>query len=93
MQIGGKLQVVRRKSSKGVSSGCCFSPCACVCVFVFGQYDFYQPNEGLRDGGGGAEGRKAGKRLPKPIRSRAEDRGLATITALIEVRVVNLVVN
>lgn len=65
----------------------------CVCVFVFGQYDFYQPNEGLRDGGGGAEGRKAGKRLPKPIRSRAEDRGLATITALIEVRVVNLVVN
>lgn len=64
-----------------------------MCVFVFGRYDFYQPNEGLRDGGGGAEGRKAGKRLPKPIRSQAEDRGLATITALIEVRVVNLVVN
>lgn len=46
-----------------------------------------------RGAGGGAKGRKAAKRLPKPISSRAEDRGLATITALIEVRVVNLVVN
>lgn len=44
-------------------------------------------------GDGGVKGRKAGKRLPKPISSWAEDRGLATITALIEVRVVNLVVN
>lgn len=49
----------------------------------------------LEIGGRGAKGRKAGKRLPKPISSRAEDGGLvsATITALIEVRVVNLVVN
>ena len=39
------------------------------------------------------KGRKAGKRLPKPISSWAKDGGLATITALIEVRVVNLVVN
>lgn len=37
--------------------------------------------------------RNAGKSLPKPISSWAEDRGLATITSLIEVRVVNLVVN
>lgn len=43
--------------------------------------------------GGVVKGRKPGKRLPKPISSRAEDGGLATITALIEVRVVNLVVN
>lgn len=42
---------------------------------------------------GGLKVERQGKRLPKPIRSRAEDRGLATITALIEVRVVNLVVN
>lgn len=38
-------------------------------------------------------GRNVGKSLPKPISSWAEDRGLATITSLIEVRVVNLVVN
>lgn len=56
-------------------------------------------NEGLRDGaekggrGGHTIGRNAGKSLPKPISSWAEDRGLATITSLIEVRVVNLVVN
>lgn len=43
--------------------------------------------------GGGTIGRNAGKSLPKPISSWAEDRGLATITSLIEVRVVNLVVN
>lgn len=44
-------------------------------------------------GGWGTIGRNAGKSLPKPISSWAEDRGLATITSLIEVRVVNLVVN
>lgn len=49
-------------------------------------------NEGLGDGG---EERQAGKRLPKPIRGQAQDEGLgsATISALIEVRVVNLVAN
>lgn len=52
-------------------------------------------NEGLRDGAGKGStiGRNVGKSLPKPISSWAEDRGLATITSLIEVRVVNLVVN
>lgn len=55
-------------------------------------------NEGLGDGAerqkrGDTIGRNAGKSLPKPISSWAEDRGLATITSLIEVRVVNLVVN
>lgn len=54
-------------------------------------------NEGLGDGaerrGRDTIGRNAGKSLPKPISSWAEDRGLATITSLIEVRVVNLVVN
>lgn len=43
--------------------------------------------------GWGAKGREEGRRLPKPIRRRAEDGGLATINTLIEVRVVNLVVN
>lgn len=46
-----------------------------------------------RESRGGRIGRNAGKSLPKPISSWAEDRGLATITSLIEVRVVNLVVN
>lgn len=41
----------------------------------------------------GREGGGAERRLPKPIRRRAEDGGLATINTLIEVRVVNLVVN
>lgn len=49
-------------------------------------------NKGFGDGG---EERKAGKRLPKPIKSQAQDGRLvsATISALIEVRVVNLVAN
>lgn len=45
-------------------------------------------------GGGGAQKvETAEKSLSKPITTWAEDRGLATITTLIEVKVVNLAMN
>lgn len=82
--------------------GSLFSGCSSLANICFGQQHIYLltkwgPWRWSREseGGGGGEtiGRNSGKSLPKPISSWAEDRGLATITNLIEVRVVNLVVN
>lgn len=67
---------------------------AFLCVVVFGQFDSYKWLYWSRIViVRGAQSREAGRRLPKPIKRRAEDGGLATINTLIEVRVVNLVVN
>lgn len=78
--------------------GSIFSGCSSLANICFGQQHIYlltkcRPWRWSRERGGDTIGRNAGKSLPKPISSWAEDRGLATITSLIEVRVVNLVVN